>query len=464
MFYKKYLPLIIIALFSFIFHATTFIKDKIGIYQYRVAKIEYPTSIQEIQKILANSKEKISIRGTGYSQGGQTVISDGIVIDLARFNKILSFNEKMQTITVQPGITWYEIQQFIDPKNLSIYSMQSYNDFSVGGSISVNCHARDFHSGAIASSIVSLKLMTADGSIIPLSSQENPLLFRAVVGGYGLLGIIVEATLVLSQNKVVEKAAYFMETDRYSSFFTKTILSDPEIVFHSASLWPPDFDTLTGVSWLSTSKPVTSPERLQKRYRLYPVKQVLETGLRRIPILKKLRPSFEHILGLSKERRWKNYEMSYTVTQLEPFSRLISTTFLQEYFIPIQYFNRFIAAIQDIHKKHKPNIINISIRYTPPETIPLLNYASRNCFAFVMYINIWNSNKDLEKSQIWTQELIDAAITCEGTFYLPYQLNATKTQLQKAYPSWQQFLEIKKNVDPQERFQNMFYQKYTQSF
>jgi FAD/FMN-containing dehydrogenase len=64
----------------------------------------------------------------------------------------------------------------------------------------------------------------------------------------------------------------------------------------------------------------------------------------------------------------------------------------------------------------------------------------------------------------WTCELIDLAVTKNGgTYYLPYQLHATKEQFHKAYPRVNQWLEQKKHLDPKNIFRNMFWQKYGQN-
>jgi FAD/FMN-containing dehydrogenase len=89
-----------------------------------------------------------------------------------------------------------------------------------------------------------------------------------------------------------------------------------------------------------------------------------------------------------------------------------------------------------------------------------LSYAHEDSFACVLYINIENTTKGLKKAEKWSQKLIDLALSFKGTYYLPYQLYATKEQLLKAYPQFPEFLEIKKKYDPHNRFSNLFFKKY----
>ena len=71
--------------------------------------------------------------------------------------------------------------------------MQSSNIFSVGGSISVNAHGRDPRYGPLIETINQMKIMLFNGVVKTIGPNQNTDLFQAITGGYGLLGIILEA-------------------------------------------------------------------------------------------------------------------------------------------------------------------------------------------------------------------------------------------------------------------------------
>ena len=62
--------------------------------------------------------------------------------------------------------------------------------------------------------------------------------------------------------------------------------------------------------------------------------------------------------------------------------------------------------------------------------------------------------------QAMTRELVDAALSVGGCYYLPYRLHATPEQFHRAYPEARRFFERKRVHDPEELFQNRFYQTY----
>src|SRR4029077_10710298 len=122
-----------------------------------VSAIIEPTTLDEIVKAVASHPGPISIGGGRYSMGGQTATDGALQIDMRKFNRILAFDSAARTITVQPGIRWRQIQERIDPANLSVKIMQTYSNFTVGGSLSVNVHGRYIGQGPLILSVRSLK-------------------------------------------------------------------------------------------------------------------------------------------------------------------------------------------------------------------------------------------------------------------------------------------------------------------
>jgi FAD/FMN-containing dehydrogenase len=59
--------------------------------------------------------------------------------------------------------------------------------------------------------------------------------------------------------------------------------------------------------------------------------------------------------------------------------------------------------------------------------------------------------------------MIDDAIALDGSFYMPYEIVATKEQFKAAYPNHNAFFETKAKYDPENRFTNKLWDKYYSS-
>lgn len=157
---------------------------------------------------------------------------------------------------------------------------------------------------------------------------------------------------------------------------------------------------------------------------------------------------------------WRNYEASYDVQELEPPNRRISTYVLQEYFIPVEKFDKFYPLMKSILQKHDVNVVNISIRHAKQDSGSLMAWGRSEVFSFVIYYKqrVYASAKN--EVGVWTRELIDAVTSVGGAYYLPYQLHATVTQFHKAYPNANRFFALKRKLDPKYKFRNKLWDKY----
>lgn len=441
-----------------------YITDQLGITSVPVANIITPHTIEELQTIVRTSTLPISIAGACYSQGGQTGYPNGLVIDMNKLNKIVSLNKKDKTITVQAGATWYDIQQYIDHYNLSVKAMQSYNNFSIGGSISVNAHGRDVAYGSVINGIKSLEIMLADGEIITADRTHNTNLFNAAIGGYGLLGIITQATIELTDNIPLQRVIRPCTINNFQGLFTTSIAPDKSVIFYNTDIIPKKYQQCFTTTWHTTAQPVTDATRLQlPNASTYLIDKALEMFIRRVPLAQHTRIPLEQLKNSIVPNKivWRNNEMSYSVNQLAIDYHYPSTMTLQEYFIPIEHAQEFAQKLTSILSKNKVNVLNISIRYVKADTTSLMTYAPQESFAFVLYFNIINTQRTINKLAPWTRKIIDAALKYNGTYYLPYIMSATKQQFHKAYPNFDALLEIKQIYDPHNKFRNTLLHNYS---
>jgi FAD/FMN-containing dehydrogenase/uncharacterized membrane protein YhaH (DUF805 family) len=426
-----------------------------------VAKIEIPETIGDLQSIIRHTNNSISVGGGRFSMGGQTASPSSIHIDMRKLNKIIAFSAENKTIEVEAGTRWCDIQKFADEHDLSVKIMQTYANFTVGGALSVNCHGRYIGLGPVILSINHIQAVLANGELIYASPNENSEIFYACIGCYNAVAIIATVEFQLEENLPVKRVSKKMKRADYNQFFSGHIGNNQDVVFHNADLYPPNFVNARAVSWVKSKEKPTVRTRLMPLSEAYPIERYFISAFSKSNFGKWRRQHIiDPILYSGKKVHWRNYEAGYDVAELEPASRIKSTYVLQEYFIPITSFNQFSSEMSEIFKRHQVNVINVSVRHAKKDPGSLLAWAREEVFAFVVWYKQGTSEDEKAKVAVWTRELIESAISFNGSYYLPYQLHATEDQFHRAYPEAKILFALKKKLDPDFKFRNMLLNKY----
>lgn len=431
------------------------------LYTVEVARIETPADTEAVVRALRDWPGKVAIGGGRFSMGGQIAIAGGLHLDMRHMKKVVWLRADERRVRVQAGITWRDLQDVLDKHDLSVRTMQSYSNFTVGGSVSVNVHGRYVGHGPVGYSVRALQLVLADGRVVEANRQEHTELLRAALGGYGAIGVITEVELDLDDNTRMERRIEAVPLADYPKFFAAKVLSDRSSVMHNADLLPPRFDAPMAITWRRTDKPLTRTQRLVPRGQAYKLERHALWALTELPLAGSLRePATEVVRRTRPVVAWRNREASLDVAALEPESRRVTTYVLDEFFVPPRHFEPFVREMGRILRAHRVAAVNVSIRHSPADTVALLPWAREEVFSFVLFYKQGVDAKAQRAVGEWTRELIDATLRHEGRYYLPYQLHATREQFERAYPEVAQLRQLKARVDPQGRLSNSLWQKY----
>lgn len=420
-----------------------------------------PRTIQALQQTLQHSTVPISVGGGHFSMGGHTASPDTLHLDLRQLNQVIHFDPQAKVIRVEAGVRWCDIQKLIDPYDLSVKIMQTYANFTVGGSLSVNVHGRYIGLGPVVLSVRSIALLLQDGQLVEASPSSNAELFYAAIGGYGAIGIIVEAELDLVENTRVERSRVKLPAADYLNWFKQHVRGRDESVFHNADLYPPHYTYASAVTWSKTDKSVTTKSRLQPLRKAYPLEIYFLWAISETPLGKFRRQYIiDPLLYLSKKVYWRNFEAGYDAAELEPLGRIKRTYVLQEYFVPFERLMEFVPKMAAILHQYDVNAINVSIRHALADPGTLMRWANGETFALVLYYKQRTQSDAKAMVGIWTRALIDAVIVCGGTYYLPYQLHGTIDQFAQAYPNAKTLFALKQKLDPNYRLRSALWDKY----
>lgn len=471
--------LIGLCLFSLLYWLNFFTKytgtnfqDYSRIYPEKVLSVDVASSTEQLQTILkdANDKNlKVSIAGSRHSGGGHTYYKDNVVIDMRGYNKVLSVDKEKKQIIVQSGAKWSDVQEVINPYGLAVKVMQSSNIFTVGGTLSANAHGRDLDKSSVVETVDSFRLLKEDGKVVDVSRTQNPELFKLVIGGYGLFGIILDVTLDVTENDILTQQSEIVELKNFKKYFFEKIKNNENVhmMLGRPSISENNFfDEIVVTTWNKTDRVLPEDKmELAKEQNVWRDKFFFSLS-RKFDWAKDLRWYLQKKveLGVGEERVMsRNNAMRPPLAPLE-FLEYYSdkdTDLIQEYYIPISQFETFAEDFKNTLRADKVNVISFTVRYVKQNNETHLPYCpNEDCFAVIFMANVGLDKDSQESIKSTTQKITEHAIAVGGTYYLTYQLYPTKEQLINMYPSWEDFVKLKNKYDPKYLFKNQFYENY----
>jgi FAD/FMN-containing dehydrogenase len=159
-----------------------------------------PARLRELAECLGSEAPRGMIaRGLGRSYGDSASIKDGKVILSERLNRMLAFDANSGVLTCEAGVSFAEILQTFVPRGYFLPVSPGTKFVTVGGAIAADVHGKNHHvHGSLGNFVESFDLWTGRNEQWRCSRDENTDVFWATLGGMGLTGYILRATLRLT--------------------------------------------------------------------------------------------------------------------------------------------------------------------------------------------------------------------------------------------------------------------------
>lgn len=176
-----------------------------------IANVATPRSVDEVRAALAGAGPRgVIARGLGRSYGDPAQNAGGVVLDMTGLSGIHSIDADSGYVVVDGGVSLDTLMRRALPFGLWLPVLPGTRQVTIGGAIGADIHGKAHHVvGSFGNHVVSLDLVTADGAVSTLTPGDD--LFWATVGGMGLTGVIVRATLQLHH---VETAYFTVDTEQ----------------------------------------------------------------------------------------------------------------------------------------------------------------------------------------------------------------------------------------------------------
>ncbi len=179
------------------------------------ARVITPRSTEDVLHALEQSTGAIA-RGAGRSYGDAAQNESGDVLDMTALNRVISIDPERASITAQAGATIAQMMTSLAPHNLTLPVVPGTRHVTLAGAIASDIHGKNHHrDGGLARHVDTLTLCTPGGDCRKISPETDPELFYATLGGMGLTGVVVEATL---RAEPMAAPWVLASTDRTDSF------------------------------------------------------------------------------------------------------------------------------------------------------------------------------------------------------------------------------------------------------
>jgi FAD-linked oxidoreductase len=161
------------------------------------AEIRRPATESELVDLVkqaAANGQRVKAVGAGHSFTS-IACTDGVLVDLGRYTRVLSHDAATNRVTVEAGIPLYRLCHELDARGLALENMGDIDRQTIAGATQTATHGTGLRFRNLSSQIVGLRLVTGDGSVLDCSPTENADVFDAARVGLGALGLLSTVTL-----------------------------------------------------------------------------------------------------------------------------------------------------------------------------------------------------------------------------------------------------------------------------
>lgn len=447
----------------------------------RVSAIVKPRTIDELHAAIAGAKSagtSISVAGGRHAMGGQQFGEANLLLDMRDLNRVLAFDATKGTITVEGGIQWPQLIEFLNhsqeaaDRQWGIYQKQTGADrLSIAGALSCNAHGRGLTLKPVVQQVEAFDLVDHAGAARTCSRTENSELFRLAIGGYGLFGVITRVQLKLRPRVKVRRVVDLGDTDGIMNRFEERI-RDGYLYGDYQFTTDATRDSFLRRGVFSCYQPVPLETPLTpSSTRFEPEDWARLTFYSHTHKRRAFEAYSSRYLKTSGQVYWADAQLSaaYVDNYHADLDRAVhakvkGTEMITEIYVERTQLAAFMEQARLALRERRANMIYGTVRLIEKDDETFLAWARDRYACVIFNLHIEHTPQAIENAAAAFRELIDLGISHGGSYYLTYHRWARKDQVERCYPQMREFLMLKRKYDPNEAFQSTWYRHYRTMF
>lgn len=420
------------------------------------ATVLAPRSVDEVIAAVRSAGPRgVTARGLGRSYGDPAQNAGGVVLDMTRLAAIRSIDAESGIVVLEAGVSLDTLMRTALPFGLWIPVMPGTRQVTIGGAIGADVHGKNHHTkGSFGNHVLSMDVVTADGTLRTLTPDgpEAPL-FWATVGGMGLTGIVVRATLRLDHT---ESAYFVVDTDRTADLdeLLELLTDGSDDTYDYSAAW---FDTTTTGAQLGravlTRGSLATADQLPAKLRRDPLRfdapqlmTVPDVFPNKLANRATLRAFSELWYRKAPKRRREHVEnitaFYQTLDVLGDWNRVYgSDGFVQyQFVVPMGEEAAIRRIVEKIARSPFASGLNVFKRFgegnAAPLSFPMPGWTITVDFPVVDGLNRF------------CDELDELVLAAGGRLYLAKESRTTAATFRSGYPRFDEWRKIRDEVDP----------------
>lgn len=409
--------------------------------------IHYPKSIADIQRIIKTCHQngkRLRVVGAGHSFTPLAATGE-CLLSLDRMYGIESIDSLNHRVTVWAGTNLNHLGQMLHECDYAMENLGDINEQTIAGAISTGTHGTGADFGSLSTQIEMLTIVTANGEVKEISPVQNPDYLNAIRVSLGMLGVIVKVQLnVVKQHRFVKKSYSLSLQNCLPQLHT--LRADNQ---HFEFYWFPYTNTVQVKTMNRIGENNTAAKKGSMLNEL-----IVENGfLWALSEISRMQPRFAKTiskacaLGIPTGTHIGYSHQTFVTPRLVKFREM-------EYSVPYKEMEAVLRDIRYVIEKKKIQVhFPIECRYVKADDIWLSPSYKRDS-AYIA-IHMYNGMP----FQDYFDAVEEVFAHYSGRPHWGKMHNLTEEKLASIYPKWDDFLRVRRELDPDGVFLNAYLQK-----